>query len=108
MDKEKTDRLLIVNVNWVGDVLFSTPAIRALRKRYPAAHIACMVVPRCKEVLELNPHLNELIIYDEKGEYKGLMGKLRLISALKAQPERKLIWAAWLRQLERSEPDYKN
>ena len=85
MDKEKTDRLLIVNVNWVGDVLFSTPAIRALRKRYPAAHIACMVVPRCKEVLELNPHLNELIIYDEKGEYKGLMGKLRLISALKAR-----------------------
>jgi ribulose-5-phosphate 4-epimerase/fuculose-1-phosphate aldolase len=27
---------------------------------------------------------------------------------VKAQPERKLIWAAWLRQLERSEPDYKN
>jgi ribulose-5-phosphate 4-epimerase/fuculose-1-phosphate aldolase len=27
---------------------------------------------------------------------------------VKAQPERKLIWAAWLRQLERSAPDYKN
>jgi ribulose-5-phosphate 4-epimerase/fuculose-1-phosphate aldolase len=26
---------------------------------------------------------------------------------VKAQPERKLIWAAWLRQLDRSEPDYK-
>jgi lipopolysaccharide heptosyltransferase II len=84
MGKEKIDRILIVNVNWVGDVLFSTPAIRALRKRYPEAHIACMVVPRCKEILELNPHLNELIIYDEKGEYKGLVGKLKLISALKA------------------------
>jgi len=83
MGKEKIDRILIVNVNWVGDVLFSTPAIRALRKHYPDAHIACMVVPRCKEILELNPHLNELIIYNEKGEYKGLVGKLKLISALK-------------------------
>ena len=85
MEKEKIDRILIVNVNWIGDVLFSTPAIRALRKHYPSAHIACMVVPRCKDVLELNPHLDELIIYDEKGETKGLISKLKLISALKAR-----------------------
>lgn len=78
-------RILIVNVNWIGDVLFSTPAIRALRQAYPGAYIACMVVPRCREVLELNPHLDELIIYDEKREYKGLTGKLRLIAALKAR-----------------------
>lgn len=81
----KENRILIVNVNWVGDVLFSTPAIRAVRKRYPQAYIACMVVPRCREVLELNPHLDELLIYDEQKEYKGLSGKLRLISALKAR-----------------------
>ncbi|MDD4879446.1 MAG: lipopolysaccharide heptosyltransferase II [Candidatus Omnitrophica bacterium] len=85
MEKEKIDRILVINVNWVGDVLFSTPAIRALRKHFPDAHIACMVVPRCKEVLELNPRLNELIIYDEKGENKGLIGKLKLISELKAR-----------------------
>ena len=81
----KENRILIVDVNWVGDVLFSTPAIRAIRKRYPHAYIACMVVPRCREVLELNPHLDELLIYDEQKEYKGLSGKLRLISALKAR-----------------------
>jgi ribulose-5-phosphate 4-epimerase/fuculose-1-phosphate aldolase len=27
---------------------------------------------------------------------------------VKAQPERALVWAAWLRQLERTDPDYKN
>lgn len=77
------NNILIVNVNWVGDVLFSTPAIRAIRQYYPTAHIACMVVPRCKEVLELNPNLNELIIYDEDELHKSLLGKLKLISALK-------------------------
>ena len=59
------DRILIVNVNWVGDVLFSTPAIHALRVRYPSAHIACLVPPRCKPVLKNNPDLNEVITFDE-------------------------------------------
>lgn len=77
------NNILIVNVNWVGDVLFSTPAIRAVKQHYPHAHIACMVVPRCKEILELNPHLNELIIYDEEELHKSLLGKLKLISTLK-------------------------
>ena len=85
MEKERPKKILIVNVNWVGDVLFSTPAIRALRRHYPESHIACMVVPRCREVLELNPNLNEIIIYDEKGQDKGLIGKLKVISDLKAR-----------------------
>lgn len=83
MEEKKVDNILIVNVNWVGDVLFSTPAIRAIRQHYPDAYIACMVVPRCKEILELNPNLNELIIYDEDEVHKSLLGKLKLISTLK-------------------------
>jgi lipopolysaccharide heptosyltransferase II len=78
-------RILIVNVNWVGDVVFSTPLIKALRKKYPQAHIACMIPPRCKEALELNPRLNELIIYDEDGVHRSPLGKLRLIAGLKAR-----------------------
>ncbi|MBI4335283.1 MAG: lipopolysaccharide heptosyltransferase II [Candidatus Omnitrophica bacterium] len=78
-------RILIVNVNWLGDVLFSTPLIRALRQKFPGAYLASMVVPRCKEILELNPHLNELIIYDEDGGHKGVFGKIKLISFLRAK-----------------------
>lgn len=76
-------RILIVNVNWIGDVLFSTPFIRAVREAYPDGHIACLVHPRCKEVLELNPAINEIIIYDEEGEHRSLLGKAGLILALK-------------------------
>ncbi|MDO8525019.1 MAG: lipopolysaccharide heptosyltransferase II [Candidatus Omnitrophota bacterium] len=76
-------RILIVNVNWIGDALFSTPFIRAVRDAYPGAYIACLVHPRCKEMLELNPRLNEIIIYDEDESHRGLFGKLRLIAALR-------------------------
>lgn len=79
----ETKRILIVNVNWIGDVLFSTPFIRALRSNFPHGYIACMVVPRCREALEGNPHINEIIVYDEKGMHAGLFGKIKFIRRLK-------------------------
>jgi len=78
-------KILIVNVNWVGDVLFSTPLIRAAREQYPDAFIACLVVPRCKEVLELNPNLDEIIINHEESIHKGLIGRLKLIAYLRSK-----------------------
>lgn len=79
------DRILIINVNWLGDVLFSTPFIKAIRKAHPRAFIACMVVPRCKEILEDNPHLDKLIIYDEDNLHKDIFGKMKFISGLRAE-----------------------
>lgn len=76
-------RVLIINVNWIGDCLFSTPFIKAVREAYPESYIACLLHPRCKEMLESNPRLDEIIIYDEEGEHKGLLGKLRLINILR-------------------------
>lgn len=76
-------RILIVNVNWVGDVLFSTPFIRAVREANPDAYIACLLHPRCREILESNPRLNEIIIYDEEGAHKSLFGKWAVIRELK-------------------------
>jgi lipopolysaccharide heptosyltransferase II len=76
-------RILIVNVNWVGDVIFSTPFIRAVREAHPGAYIACLLHPRCTEMLEANPHLNEIIVYDEDRKHKGLIGKIALIMALR-------------------------
>jgi lipopolysaccharide heptosyltransferase II len=79
----KTKRILIFCPNWIGDVLFSTPVIKALRKENPQGHIACVVVPYCKEMLEDNPYLNEMIIYDQDKEHKSFMGKMRFVSMLR-------------------------
>ena len=83
--EQNMKRILVVNVNWLGDVLFSTPLIRAIREKFPGAYIACMIVPRCREVLELNPRLNEIIVYDEEHTHKGVFGKLKFISHLRSK-----------------------
>ena len=79
----KIKRILIVEVNWLGDVLFSTPFIKAVRERFKDAYIACMLPPRPREILEYNPRIDEIIIYDEKARHRSILGKLRFILSLR-------------------------
>lgn len=76
-------RILIVNVNWIGDVIFSTPFIKAIRDAYPDGYIACLLHPRCAQILKGSPRIDEIIIYDEEGQHKGIIGKLILILYLR-------------------------
>src|SRR3989338_4375338 len=75
-------RILIVNPFGIGDVLFSTPLIRAVRRAFPDAYLAYLCNRRTEEILRRNEHLNELFIY-EKDELIALW-KQRTWSAIAA------------------------
>lgn len=79
------DRILVFNVNWMGDVIFSSPVFKALKEAYPGAKISCLAVPRVKDVLENIPCVDEVIIYDEKGRHSGLFSKMKLIRRLRKE-----------------------
>ena len=77
--------ILVVNVNWLGDVIFSTAVFRNLKQHFPQAKIACLAVPRVQAVLECCPDLDEIIIYDEQGSARSLWGKGRLVWRLRQE-----------------------
>lgn len=76
------ERILVVNVNWLGDAVFASPVFKALREQFPQAQISCLAVPRIKEVLECVPGISEILLYDEKNADRWLWAKLRLIFKL--------------------------
>ena len=78
-------RILVVNVNWLGDVIFSSPIFKALKEAYPEAHISCLAVPRVKDVLESIPYVDEIIVYDEKDRHWHPLAKLGLIWKLRCR-----------------------
>lgn len=80
---EKNKRILIFNVNWLGDVLFSTAAIRNIRRNFPGGYIACIIPSRCYPVLKGNPNLDEIIIFDEKDRHKSVFKQLDFVRQLK-------------------------
>ena len=53
--------ILLIRPDHLGDLLFATPAIRALRAALPQVYIACLVGPWSKAVLRNNPHLDEVM-----------------------------------------------
>ncbi len=54
-------RILLLRPDHIGDLLFATPAIRALRHSMPDAFIACMVGPWAAEIVKNNPHLDRVL-----------------------------------------------
>jgi len=80
---QKNKKILIFNVNWLGDVLFSTAVIRNIRRNFPESFIACIVPSRCYPVLKGNPHLDEIIIFDEKDRHKGVLQQLDFVRSLR-------------------------
>jgi len=55
-------KILLVRLRLLGDVVFTTPLIRALRRKFPDAHLSYLVEPAAAAVITGNPHLNEVII----------------------------------------------
>lgn len=78
-------KILVVNVNWLGDVIFSTPVFKNLKAHFPEARVYCLAVPRVREILESCPFVDDIIVYDEKGRDRGPLAKLRLILRLRKE-----------------------
>jgi heptosyltransferase-2 len=79
----KYNRILIVRTDRIGDVLLSTPVIKAMRDSYPNAYIAMMVSPFAKDIVDGNPYLDEVIIYDKGAKHKSWMRSIKFACNLK-------------------------
>lgn len=76
-DKKKYDRILIVRTDRIGDVILSTPVIRAFREAYPKSYIAFMTGPATKDIVSGNPYLDEVIVYDKNGAHKNWVDSIK-------------------------------
>ena len=59
---EYGSKILLVRLRLIGDVVFTTPLIRALRRAYPDARIAYLVERTRRRWSRINPHLDEVIV----------------------------------------------
>lgn len=54
------ERFLIVSTTGLGDTLWATPALRALRKHAPESYIAVLTSGIGKQILHHNPYIDEI------------------------------------------------
>jgi lipopolysaccharide heptosyltransferase II len=69
----------------IGDVVFTTPVVHALRRRFPDAHLAYIVEPAAAPVVVNNPHLDDVIVAPRARGVRGLVDDLALGRTLRAE-----------------------
>lgn len=58
----RVERLLVMRTDRLGDLLWTTPALRALRKRFAKARITVLTTPYAAPVLHGNPNVDEVLM----------------------------------------------
>jgi len=76
-------RVLVVRSSAIGDIVFASPLVAALRRAYPQAHIAWLVQPEYRSLLEHHPDLDEIIAWPVR-EWRTLWRRRRLGSLIRA------------------------
>lgn len=61
---ERAERVLCVRLDTLGDVLMTTPAIRAVKSSRPGRHVTLLTAGRGTAVARLVPEIDEVITYD--------------------------------------------
>lgn len=71
---------LVVSTTAVGDTVLSTPAIHALRTRYPSARLIALLHPIAGRLLDSHPDIDQFVYYS--GRYKDFIQTLMRLRAL--------------------------
>ncbi|MEA3280293.1 MAG: lipopolysaccharide heptosyltransferase I, partial [Thermodesulfobacteriota bacterium] len=66
--------ILIVKLSAIGDVIHTLPALNAVRKRYPDAHITWLVEEAASGLIEGHTALNRVLVSKRKSWIKSIPG----------------------------------
>ena len=77
----EADRILVVRLGALGDVVRSFPAVAALRALYPAAHISWLVEPGAAGAVASQAGVDEVLVFP-RGELEQSLLRVRLGSLL--------------------------
>lgn len=81
--KATPKRILVIHTAFIGDVVLVTPLLADLKRMYPEASVDVMVTPRARPILDCDPHVEQVIVFDKRGNDAGLRGFMRLAAQVR-------------------------
>lgn len=71
--------------NWVGDAVMATPALGAIRKTFPQAHITIVANPLVGELFTCHPDCDQVIRFEKRSSHRGIGGFWRFCRSLRSE-----------------------
>ncbi|MBI2828504.1 MAG: glycosyltransferase family 9 protein [Acidobacteria bacterium] len=97
-------KILLVRLRLIGDVVFTTPLVRVLRRKYPDADLTYVVEPLAAPVVHGNPHLDDVIVVPKRSgvarwrddlSYARLLRARRFDMAIDLHGGPRSAWLTW-------------
>lgn len=76
-------RILLLSQLPIGDTLFTTPTVRAIRQRYPNAYIAAVCHRTTAPLLKCVPEIDEVLVLPFRSDWQGLGPLLDALGVLR-------------------------
>lgn len=77
--------ILIIRTDRIGDVVLTTPAIKAICQSYPASRLSVLVARATIDLVNGNPYIDDILVDDRGGCHKGLFGFIRLVREIRSR-----------------------
>lgn len=78
-------KLLILQTAFIGDVILATPLAQTAHELLAPCEVHFMVIPAAANLLEKNPHIARVWIYDKRGKQRGWRGLWQLARQLRQE-----------------------
>jgi len=78
-----TQNILVIKLSAMGDVILSTPSLRAIREKFPKANIKVLVGLKSRNSLKGCPYINDTIVCDFGSKDKGIFGLFKIANQLR-------------------------
>jgi len=72
-------KFLVIQTAFIGDVIMSTPVFKGLKKIDKNANIDVLIANQYKDILENNPYIGNIIVFNKKHVWNKIFNMIRLI-----------------------------
>ncbi len=80
-----TERVLIAQSGFLGDVVLTTPLIAELRRRFAPVSLSVLTTPQAKPLLEYHPAVDHVLVDAKRSTNQGVVGLLRAARRLRQE-----------------------
>lgn len=81
----EAQRVLVKEVNWLGDIVMSLPALRAVRQAYPRAKLTVLIKKELAGFFDGAGWIDEVLPYSLRKGLKGLADRRRIVAEIRAR-----------------------
>ncbi len=82
---KNVDRMLLISLTCIGDVILTTPAMKSLKDNFPGAKLTVVTGPTAAPLIDKHEWADALYIYENRGRHAKFSGAAKFVGELRAK-----------------------